>query len=170
MSQAEGQTQDSADVIEASLESAETVEGPYLDLEGDGNGYTDSKVVENGHNPFSSVEPALEHYDNLTDENVLTDPETSAEILEHYVGQFSMSDEHIIGYVDEYLEGDEPESLEGAIVMDLNLVEYDGNQHINRNEGEVAEELVEHIAEESPWSPYVHFFEEEERLFIRNSP
>lgn len=154
---------------EDSLESIRTELGPSLDFEGDGNGYVRFEVVDDSEDPFSNPEKTPEYLDNLTDENLVVDPGTSAEVLEHYFGQYSHNVElrEHLEYIDEaVLEEENLEGLDSSMVLQLDITDYDGQQHIYRHEGMISEETVEFLAEDSKWSPHTYFLEEKDILFI----
>lgn len=152
-------------------ESQETLEetvGASLGFEGSGNGYIRAEELEEGGGIFSQPISSLEGYDILTHENIVIGPQRSARVLEGYFGQHSRSDESLSEFLDQF-DIDLPE-LDNNIVLDLSLDSYNGKQHVNYHEGEVARELVEYLDSESSWSSRTYFMEDSGKLFIQNSP
>ena len=129
--------------------------------------------MEEDSRVFSKPASSFEEYDELTDENIVMNPRQSARVLEVYFGQHSRSDETL----DEFLEQCDIElpDLDNSFVMELDLESYggesfDGKQHINYHEAEVARELVEYLDSDSSWSSQTYFMEGCGKLFIQNSP
>lgn len=145
--------------------------GPDLEIESLGNGYVKAEAIEPDRGIFYNPERTFEYFDDLTDDNIVTGAKKSAEILENYLGQHSLGSEPIEEYMNELVvESSQLEDLESSFVMDLDLFEYDGSQHVRYSEGEVAREAVECLVEESNWSDSMYFLEDEEKLFIRSNP
>lgn len=155
-------------IIRETLEGAEESLGPSLNFEGAGNGYVRAEEIDYSSGVFSRPVSSLEEYDSLTDENIVINPQRSAMVLEHYFGQHSRSDDSLEEVLDQF--DIEPPSLDNNIVMELDLNEYDGKQHVKYHEGEVAKDLVEYLDSKSSWSSQTYFMEESEKLFIQSSP
>lgn len=149
------------------LEESKTALGPSLGIEESGNGYIRAEELEED-SVFSRSISSLEDYDDLTDENILMNPRSSARVLENYFGQHSRSDEPLYDFLDVF-DVDTPE-LENNFVLDLSLEDYDGKKHINYHEGNVSKELIDYLDSESSWSSQTYFMEECGKLFIQNSP
>jgi hypothetical protein len=145
--------------------------GPDLEIESLGNGYIKAEAIEPDRSIFYNPERTFEYFDDLTDDNIVTEAKKSTEILESYLGQHSLGGESIEEYMDELVvESSQLEDLESSFVMELDLFEYDGRQHVRYSEGEVAREAVEYLVEESEWGDSMYFLEDEEKLFIRSNP
>lgn len=157
---------------EERLEGLEYEPSPDLSFDSRGKGYVSFQEFEDGGGMFSNPETDLQYFDSVAEDNLFVSAPDSARLLENYFGQLSLKDEldEYLEYIDSaVLEDEEVDSLDGALVLDLDLIEYDGRQHIYRHEGEVAEEVVEYLAEESSWSDSVYLMEDEEMLFIRSN-
>ncbi len=165
MSQADPQD---GSTIQETLEEVEESIGPSLEFEGLGNGYVRAETVDYSSGVFSRQASSLEEYDGLTEENIVIGPQRSAMVLDHYFGQHSRSNEPLEEFLDQF--DVELPSLDNNIVMEFDLTNYDGKQHVKYNEGEVARELVEYLNSDSSWSSQTYFMEECGKLFIQNSP
>ena len=152
------------DVLRESEESL----GPTLRLEKSGYGYIEADQLEKNERLFSKPISSLEEYDSLTDENIVLRPQQSARVLENYFGQHSRTDEELEEFLEQFDIA--PPDLGDNIVMELDIDDYDGKQHVNYHEGKVARELVEYLDKDSSWSSQTYFMEECGKLFIQNSP
>lgn len=129
--------------------------------------------AENYEGIFSGAQTDIEYFDSVSDDNLLLSEEGSAKLLEHYFGQLSIGDglDDFLDYIDSAaLDSKELDEMSGSLLLELNLMGYEGRQHIRRHEGEVAFEVVEYLTEESSWADRTYFLEDEEMLFIRSSP
>jgi hypothetical protein len=145
--------------------------GPDLGIESLGEGYVRSEAIEPDRGIFYNPKMTFDYFDELTEDNIFTEADRSAEILESYLGQHSFGNEELKDYMEDLLiESSQLEDLESSFVMELDLFEYDGSQHIRYSEGQVAKEAIEYLSEESDWSDNLYFMEEDEKLFIRSNP
>lgn len=145
--------------------------GPSLEFENLRNGYISTEAIQGDKKTFDIPKKSFDYFNSLTDHNILVGAQKSAEIFENYIGQYSFGDEPLDDYLEDMpVKGNELEGLESSFVLDLDLFEYDGRQHVRYSEGEVAEEVVEYLTEDSEWSENLYFLEEEEKLFIRSNP
>lgn len=167
MAQADPKDNSSTQQTRETLEEIRESIGPSPGLEGLGNGYVRAEELEE-RGVFSRSISSLEEYDGLTNENIVMGSQRSAKVLDHYFGQHSRSDEPLYEFLDDFDTG--LPDLNNNIVLDLSLDSYDGKQHVNYHEGEVAKELVEYLDSESSWSSQTYFMEDCEKLFIQNSP
>lgn len=144
-----------------------------MQFEGSGNGYVSFDKVHESPGLFSSYDPTPEYFDDVSEDNVCVSADESAKMASHFLGQFSRN-----GDLEEYLEDmgemsmseSDVDSLGGALVLEFDVMAYDGQQHVHRYEGKVAREALEYLAEESEWSQHVYYLEGEDMMFIRSNP
>lgn len=150
------------------LENPEKSLGPALEPESEVKGYVKAEELEHNGSVFSKPAYSLDNFDSLTDENILLNSVQSARVLENYFGQHSRGDEEL----NEFLKGfdDNLPDLSSSFVLDLELEDYDGLQHIRYNQGVVAREVIEYLDKDSSWSSRTYFIEDAGKLFIQSSP
>lgn len=178
MSQTDQNTSDILEEDKTDLRASEGFLGPDLSFSLYGNGYTEATELRGEQNIFSTPSQSLNAYDELSEDNVVLEPGESARVFENYFGQYSFGSEDLETYLEDEKDSvnrfmSDIEDLEGSIVMDVDLFDYNGSQHVEYSEGRVSRELVDYLLDAAPEDLVlmdVISSEESSRLFIRSNP
>lgn len=171
MAKADSKTADEVSVAKTEVEESSASREPYFDIESIEDSSVSVSSLEDSDSIFRSSERTFKYYDALTADDIAAGASKSAQVLENYLGQHSFGNQRLEEFLEDApIKESQVTDLESAFVLDLDLYEYDGRQHLRYSEGEVSREAVEYLAEESVWSEHTRFLEGEEKLFIRSNP